>query len=116
MTQNRVLYLAGSGMITAIGGSTEMVWAAAGAQISRYATSSYFTGKRRLIVQALVPDEALPLLPTLLEQYPELTLREQRMLAMSTVAAAQALQPSQRARRFPCFMPVPRYTPVSPPG
>ena len=35
MTQNRVLYLAGSGMITAIGGSTEMVWAAAGAQISR---------------------------------------------------------------------------------
>lgn len=91
MTQRRVLYLAGSGMITAIGSSTEMVWAAAGAQVSRYAASSYFTRERKLIIQALVPDEALPLLPTILEQYPALTLREQRMLAMSAVAVVQAL-------------------------
>lgn len=111
MTQNRVLYLAGSGMITAIGGSTEMVWAAAGAQISRYATSSYFTGERRLIVQALVPDEALPLLPTLLERYPELTLREQRMLAMSTVAAAQALRPVSTGSPIPLLYAGPEVYP-----
>lgn len=92
MSQSRVLYLAGSGMITAIGGSTEMVWAAAGAQISRYATSGYFTRKRKLIIQALVPDPALPRLEELLERYPSLTLREGRMLAMSGVAVAQAVQ------------------------
>lgn len=92
MSSERVLYLAGSGMITAIGGSTEMVWAATGAQVSRYATSGYFTGDRRLIIQALVPDQALPDLPHYLSAYPSLSLREKRMLAMSRVAAAQALQ------------------------
>ncbi len=91
MTQQRSVYLAGSGMITAIGGSSEMVWAATGAQISRYATSSYFTRHRSLIIQALVPDEALPDFRETLERHPRLSFREKRMLCMCQMAATQAL-------------------------
>lgn len=91
MTQQRSVYLAGSGMITAIGGSSEMVWAATGAQISRYATSSYFTRHRNLIIQALVPDEALPDFRETLERHPRLSFREKRMLCMCQMAATQAL-------------------------
>lgn len=111
MSEERTLYMAGSGALTAIGGSTEMVWAAAGAQMSRYATTSYFTRDRKLIIQALVPDEALPSLKAIMAEHHRLSFREQRMLAMCQVAAAQALNPAALEEPAPLLFAGPEVYP-----
>lgn len=88
---SRAAYLSATGMICAIGGSTEMVCAAAKAGISRFGVTSYFTKDKQQVVQALVPDASLPPLNESVGKSGNLSFRDKRLLRMSHIAATEAL-------------------------
>jgi len=85
------MYIANTGLITAIGAFTRMVHAVYRTGLSAYASANYFTHDHHLITLAQIPDAALPPLVAPLEDSDSLSLRDQRLLRFAQVAAAEAL-------------------------
>lgn len=85
------MYIANTGLITAIGASTRMVHAVYRTGLSAYATANYFTHDHHLMTLAQLPDAALPPLVPALENSDFLNLRDQRLVRFAQVAASEAL-------------------------
>lgn len=83
------MYIANTGLVTAIGASTSMVHAVYRTGLSGYASASYFTHDHHLMTLAQVPDAALPPLADTLED--RLGPRDQRLLRLAHAAAVEAL-------------------------
>lgn len=86
------VYIADTGIITAIGEKTDQVYAAARAGISGYKAASYFTKDRQNMMLASVPDGALPALSDRLNLSGKRSFRDKRLLRMSLVAAIDAMK------------------------
>lgn len=84
------IYIANTGLITATGGTSDMVGAVFRAGISAYQRANYFTHDRHLITLAQVPEESLPPLADSFDSS-ACSLRDQRLIRMLQVAAEQAL-------------------------
>ena len=85
------VYIARTGLITATGGTSDMVGAVFRTGISAYQRANYFTHDRHLITLAQVPEESLPPVTDALG-ISTCSLRDQRLIRMLQVAAEQALQ------------------------
>lgn len=85
------VYVANTGLITATGGTSDMVSAVYRTGLSAYQRANYFTHDRHLVTLAQVPEESLPPLAGFFETA-SCSLRDQRLIRMLQVAAEQALQ------------------------
>ncbi len=100
--QNRPkIYLVGSGVISAVGGTAITTAAAVRADISQYQESPDHNKRLRPMKMALVPDAALPPLNEQLVLTEELTARQSRMLRMADPALKEAL------KSYPLHEPIP---------
>lgn len=90
MMTDRV-YIARTGLITATGGTSDMVAAVFRTGISAYQRANYFTQDRHLMTLAQIPEESLPPLADSLN-ISTCSLRDQRLIRMLQLAVEQALQ------------------------
>lgn len=116
MNQNnnaKKLCVAGTGMITPLGGNTAMTIAAINAGISAYQSSSFFNKQDRPMSVTSVPDGALPPLHENLKQLP-LSSREKRLIRLATPALQEVLRFYPSEDPLPLFLagPEPIYSNV----
>ena len=90
MMTDRV-YIARTGLITATGGTSDMVAAVFRTGISAYQRANYFTQDQHLMTLAQIPEESLPPLADPLN-ISTCSLRDQRLIRMLQLAVEQALQ------------------------
>jgi len=106
------LYIANTGMITAIGANTEMTLDATRAGINRYKESIVHNKQYKPINLALIPESALPEFNEGLENK-GLPTRQRRMLKMSEVALTECLANTNFKSPLPLFLAVPEVIPNS---
>ncbi|MDH5180070.1 MAG: hypothetical protein OEZ39_11375 [Gammaproteobacteria bacterium] len=100
-------YIAGTGIITALGLNTAMNALAVKAGVNRYASADYFTRKRERINMALVPNEALPPLVDELDIRGKISFRDKRLLRMCQTAAGEALADFKGKQPVPLILAAP---------
>ena len=108
---DRPLYIAGTGVLTAIGNNMEMVYWVSRAGISGAESADYFTHDRKRMVLGLVPDGALPPLHERLDFSGKLSFRDRRILRMSHVAAFDAMQHHLQVEPVPLIFAAPAIYP-----
>lgn len=97
-------WIAGIGMMTAVGDCAAQTAASVRAGISRYRESSVYNRNFDPMTLALLPEEALPPLAEILEKVPGLTSRKLRMLRLATPAFKEATQPVLSGTPPPLFL------------
>ncbi len=107
------LCVAGTGMITPLGGNTAMTIAAINAGINAYQASSFFNKQDRPMSVTSVPEGALPPLHDNLKQAP-LTGREKRLIRLAMPALQEVLRHYPSEDPLPLFLagPEPIYSNV----
>ncbi len=106
MNQNnnvKRLFVAGTGMITPLGGNTAMTIAAINAGINVYQASSFFNKQDRPMSVTSVPEGALPPLHADLKSFP-LTGREKRLIRLAMPALQEALTHYPSDHPLPLFL------------
>lgn len=106
MNQNnnvKRLFVAGTGMITPLGGNTAMTIAAINAGINAYQASSFFNKRDRPMSVTSVPEGALPPLNENLKNI-QLTGRERRLIQLATPALQEVLQHYPSEHPLPLFL------------
>lgn len=101
MSDQSKVYIAGIGMITAVGGTAEMTAAAVRAGISGYQVSEYKNWECKPITMAMVPDDAFPEICDELDTSEEMSDQIARMLMMSHVALEEVME------SYPGTVPLP---------
>lgn len=89
---SKKIYVARTGLLTAVGCDSEMVGAVFRTGLSAYQRANYFTHDHHLIFLAQVPEESLPPITDVLAKSTQCSLRDQRLVRMFQVAAEEALQ------------------------
>jgi len=84
-------YIVGTGILTAVGGDSNMNYFSVRAGINRYSSVDYFTQHRERMSMALVPEDALPPLSDELNVRGKISFRYRRILKMCHATAAQAM-------------------------
>jgi 3-oxoacyl-[acyl-carrier-protein] synthase-1 len=97
------LYIAGTGMITPVGGNTAMTVAAVNACINKYSASSFINKKDKPMTVASVPEDALPTLHDDLKKI-QLTGREKRLIRLAAPALAEVFAHYPLAQPLPLFL------------
>lgn len=92
MPPNQYLYLAGMGMVTAIGGRVDTISAAVTCAISAYQASEHFYQQGQAITLASVPNQLLEALELELDEGNSYNWRHDRITKMAIIAARQACQ------------------------
>lgn len=106
MNQNnnlKKLYIAGTGMITPVGGNTAMTIAAVNASINKYTSSSFINKNDKPMTVASLPEDALPPLHDDLKNI-QLTGREKRLIRLAAPALAEVLAHYPLAQPLPLFL------------
>ncbi len=96
------IYIANTGLITATGGTSDMVAAVYRAGISAYQRANYFTHDRHLMTLAQVPEASLPPLAENIN-LAKCSLRDQRLIRMLRVVLEQVLQ-NDHAQPIPLLL------------
>lgn len=97
------LHIAGTGMITPVGGNTVMTIAAINAGANQYQISSFFNKHDKPMTVTTVPDGALPPLHDDLKKI-KLTGREKRMIRMAMPALQEVLSHYPLDQPLPLFL------------
>jgi len=109
------VYVAGAGMITAVGETTGMTTAAVKAGISGYQHVNEHDRSAEPFKMALVPETTLPPLNKELEQI-GLAARQRRLLRLSVLAIQEALQTYPANKPLPLFLAGPETLPECAPA
>jgi len=107
------LHIAGTGMITPLGGNSVMTIAAVNAGINTYQASSFYNKQRNPMTVTMVPEGALPPLHDDLKTF-QLTGREKRLIRLAMPALLEALSHYPSDQPLPLFLagPEPLYNNV----
>lgn len=97
------LHIAGTGMITPVGGNTAMTIAAVNASVNQYQASSFFNKHDKPMTVTRVPDGALPPLHDDLKKT-QLTGREKRLIRLAMPALQEALSHYPSDQPLPLFL------------
>jgi len=97
------LYIAGTGMITPVGGNTVMTLAAVNAGINEYHASSVCNKQGKPMTVTKVPDGALPPLHDDLKKI-QLTGREKRLIRLAAPALEEVLSQYPLDQPLPLFL------------
>ncbi len=97
------IFIAGTGMITPVGGNTSMTVAAVNACINKYTASSFINKTDKPMTVASVPEEALPPLGEDLKNL-QLTGREKRLIRLAAPALAEVFSHYPSAQPLPLFL------------
>ena len=111
MQADQKIYIAGTGMITAIGSNTAMTMASVRAAVDGFEASDYTTPKQQPITMAQVPHEIFDEFPVELDigvAHSELMDRE---IKMAMIAAAEALQQAGIKKPVPLILATPEQVP-----
>ena len=106
------VFVAGVGMITAVGDSAKMTAASVKAGINRYQDSDIINKQLHRLKMASIPTEALPPLEDSLIAA-GLTSRQRRMLRIATPALTEVLEAYTQKQPLPLFLAVPESLPAS---
>ncbi|TYK64487.1 hypothetical protein [Colwellia echini] len=110
MSQSAKLYIAATGMITPVGGDTQMTVAAVNAGINVYAESTYVNREQYKMKLAQVPHDALPPLDKKIAQL-KLSGRENKMIVMAATALSQIFELFEPSKPIPIFIAAPESIP-----
>ena len=108
------VFIAGVGMITAVGANAETTTAAVNAGISAFRDSVHFNKNFNPMRMALIPEDALPPLNPDKVSIAGLTSRERRMLRLATPALEEVMQSVPLTVRPPLFLAVSESVPDCP--
>jgi len=108
------IYLAGLGMITAVGGNAVMNAASVNARISGLCETDYYNTELEPMTMGLVPTGALPPLNDLLQVQSTYTPWEQRLLRLGHAAISEAMQGYADKEPLPLFLACPEFYPQCP--
>jgi 3-oxoacyl-[acyl-carrier-protein] synthase-1 len=90
MTTSNNIYIAGIGMVTAVGGNANMTAAAISAGISGYQASEFISTTGKPIIMATVPDEVFDQLDLDLEQHHKFHRQHSHIIKMAILAMQDA--------------------------
>lgn len=111
MQANQKIYIAGTGMITSVGASSEMTIASVRAGVDGFEASEYTTPTRQPITMSQVPHEVFDEFQITLDigvSHSELMDRE---IKMAMIAATEALQQAKIQKNIPLILATPQNVP-----
>lgn len=103
MSSQPKVYIAGTGMITPVGGNSAMTIAAVNAGISAYSASSFYNRHDKPMTTTSVPDDALPPLNEKLKDV-QLTSREKRLIRLAAPALEEVFSAYPLEQPLPLFL------------
>lgn len=106
MTTSSNIYIAGIGMVTAVGGNANMTVAAINAGISGYQTSEFISTTGKPITMATVPGEVFDQLDFDLEQHHKFHRQHARIIKMAILAMQDAYVNSCASSKQKAPMPL----------
>lgn len=105
------LYIAGTGVITAVGGNTSMTAAAVKAGLSGYARSDhYYSKSHQAITMACVPDELLDRMQVEIQHGDTIDLFYERIVRLALLGIHEACDQAQVARPIALLLAMPEPT------
>ena len=110
MTAKARLYLAGTGIMSCVGETSEQSLAAIKAGISTYAESTVLGGNHSYLTMALIPEEAMPPLEGPLASL-ALSPLQQRLLRLATKPLLECLNAVPDGQTVPLFLALPENLP-----
>ncbi len=109
------IYIADTGMITAVGANTKMTACAVRTGTNMYHASQNHNKRLKPMKIAWVPDDALPVLSDKLASMEMLTARQTRMLLLAEPALKEAMKNYPLNTSIPLFLSGPEIIPGCPP-
>jgi 3-oxoacyl-[acyl-carrier-protein] synthase-1 len=110
-TSKQGAWIAGIGMMTAVGDCAAQTATSVRAGVSRYQESPMFNRRSAPMIQALLPEEALPPLKDEIAAMPGLTSRQIRLLRLAGPAVQEATQTCPLDGPIPLFLSTPEILP-----
>ena len=111
MSDERVLYIAGMGMVTPVGANVEMTAAAVKAGISGYAESEFYTRDDQPITMSLIPDDFFADFEVEIDEGNFYGAQHDRVIKMAMIAIQQALSNCTIKGVLPLILAFPEPTP-----
>lgn len=112
MSHQPKTYIAGTGMITAVGANTAMTAAAVKAGVSGYRASNYFTvNSRQPITMASVPDEVFTDMEVEIDEGDHYSAQYDRIIKMAILALREAVKGHSIKQPIPLILAVPEAFP-----
>ncbi len=107
MSDKKVVYIAGMGMVTPVGANVEMTAAAVGAGISGYSSSYFTTDAGDEITMARVPDEVLGMFAGEIDEGSRFNIRHDRVTKIAIIALQQTCAQASTEHAVPLLLAMP---------
>lgn len=107
MSPEKKLYIAGTGMITAVGGNTALTTTSVKAGISGYATSSYYDLNDEPVTMALIPNSVLDTIEAEIIEGNRYNERHDRVTKMAIIAIREACRSTLGDHTIPLLLAMP---------